>query len=141
MTARIVRAEIWDRPIDPQIITAEVTEDKAGAIVTFTGVVRNHDDGRAVTDIDYSAHPTAARVIGEILGDIAGREGAHAISCVHRTGHLTVGDVAMVAVVAASHRAQAFSTVALLVDEVKRRLPVWKKQQFPDGTHEWTGSA
>lgn len=139
--ARIIRAEISEDPVDEHAIIAEVSDDKAGAIVTFTGAVRNHDQGRGVTSIEYSSHPTAPEILREIVEEIAQREGIHAISCVHRVGHVKVGENAMVAVVAASHRSQGFEAAADLVDEIKAHLPVWKKQQFPDGSHEWTGLA
>ncbi|MDO5048754.1 MAG: molybdenum cofactor biosynthesis protein MoaE [Actinomycetaceae bacterium] len=139
--ARIIRAGISSDPVDEHVISAEVQDDRAGAIVTFTGAVRNHDQGRGVTSIEYSSHPTAPQIMREILTEIGMREGVHAVSCVHRVGHVSVGQNAMVAVVAASHRSQAFSAVSDLVDEVKERLPVWKKQHFPDGSHEWTGIA
>lgn len=137
--ARIIRAEISSEPIDENVIANEVTDDRAGAIVTFNGVVRNHDQGRGVTSIEYSSHPSAPDILREILEEIGERDGVHAVTCVHRGGHVKVGENAMVAVVAASHRSQAFSAISDLVDEVKDRVPVWKKQHFPDGTHEWTG--
>lgn len=139
MTARIVRAEVSAQPLDAAGLTALTDDDRAGAVVTFTGVVRNHDLGQPVDAIDYTSHPQADRIIAEIADDLAGREGVHAICLVHRIGHLEVGDLALVAVVAAEHRSQAFTTTADLVDEVKRRLPIWKKQLFSDGHSEWTG--
>lgn len=139
--ARVIRAEISSEPIDENVIAGEVVDDRAGAIVTFNGVVRNHDQGRGVTSIEYSSHPSAPEILREILEEIGARDGVHAVSCVHRVGHVAVGENAMVAVVAASHRSQAFSAISDLVDEVKDRLPVWKKQRFPDGSHEWTGIA
>lgn len=139
MTAKITRAEISDTPLDPATLTAETAHDAAGAVVTFAGVVRNHDLGQAVDSIEYSSHPQAPQIIAELAAEFTGREGVRAISLVHRVGHLQIGDLAMVAVVAAEHRAQAFSATSDLVDEVKKRLPVWKKQHFSDGHTEWTG--
>lgn len=115
-----------------------VADDQAGATVTFTGVVRNHDHGRSVTSIEYVGHPSAATVIAEVAGEFTDREGVHVIAIEHRVGTLAVGDLAMVAAVSASHRGQAFGTCSDLVDRIKERLPIWKHQQFTDGSAEWS---
>lgn len=113
-------------------------------MVSFTGVVRNHDGGRAVDRIEYSCHPKAGEVIGAIAAAVAadfeGR-GLHRIWVGHRVGELRVGDVAFLVAVSASHRAEAFEACSRLVEDVKRDIPVWKRQVFPDGTHEWSNSA
>lgn len=139
MTAKLIRAEISDQPLDVSALAAEAAHEAAGAVVTFAGVVRNHDLGQAVDSIEYSSHPQAPAIIAEIAAEFTGREGVRAISLVHRVGHLAIGDLAMVAVVAAEHRGQAFSATSDMVDEVKKRLPVWKHQHFSDGHSEWTG--
>ena len=127
----------------------------AGATVTFAGVVRDHDDGRSVAELDYQAHPTAGSVVAEVAADIAARDGVVAVAVTrkdiddaamadavtHRHGLLGVGDVALAAAVSAAHRREAFEACSDLVDEVKRRLPVWKRQVFTDGADEWVGSA
>ena len=119
-----------------------VSEGAAGAVVSFAGVVRNHDDGRGVTSLDYSAHPTAAALVAEVAADVAARtSGVRAVAVSHRVGPLLIGDVALACAVSADHRAEAFAACALLVDEVKRRIPVWKQQRFADGTEEWVGCA
>lgn len=138
---RVVLADVVTTPVDPAHCADLVADDAAGAVVTFGGVVRNHDGGRAVDHIEYSAHPGAAEVVAEVAADVARRFDLDAIAVVHRVGVLRVGDVALAAAVSGAHRQEAFAACAELVEEVKRRLPVWKKQQFPDGTHEWTGSA
>jgi molybdopterin synthase catalytic subunit len=138
---RVVLAEVRDRPIEVAECAAAVDDPAAGAVVTFGGVVRNHDGGRSVTEIEYVGHPTAARVVAEVAADVAARFPVDAVAVVHRVGTLGVGDVALAAAVSAAHRAEAFEATAELVEEVKRRLPVWKRQVFPDGSHEWTGSA
>ncbi|MGH3582114.1 MAG: molybdenum cofactor biosynthesis protein MoaE, partial [Mycobacterium sp.] len=114
----------------------------AGAVVGFVGMVRDHDGGRSVTRLEYSAHPSAHQVISEVAAEIAkSSQGVRAIAVSHRIGALNIGDAALVAAVAADHRAAAFETCALLVDTVKARLPVWKHQLFADGSDEWVGSA
>lgn len=127
---------------------ARAAAGAAGAVVGFVGTVRDHDGGRGVLTLDYSAHPSAPGVLDQVVGEIVARvsdaQGAakvRAVAVSHRIGHLTVGDVAFVVAVAADHRRAAFDLCALLVDEVKAQLPVWKHQHFADGTDEWVGSA
>lgn len=125
-------------PLDAARLAAAVDNQHAGAVVTFTGVVRDHDHGRAVTGIEYVGHPSAQQIIADVTAELAGRVGVHAIAVEHRVGTLAVGDLAMVAAVSASHRAEAFRTCSDLVDLIKQRLPIWKHQQFADGTAEWS---
>jgi molybdopterin synthase catalytic subunit len=105
--------------------------------VVFCGVVREHDHGRSVVSLDYEAHPTAERVLTEIAQEVAADPEVLAIAVSHRSGHLEVGDTALVAAVATAHRHEAFQICGRLVEEVKHRLPVWKRQVFADGTDEW----
>lgn len=138
----VLRADLSELPIDVASHEALVDHSAAGAVVSFAGVVRNHDGGRGVTRLEYSAHPSAAAVLAEVAADVAAAsEGVRAIAVSHRIGVLNIGDAALVAAVSADHRAAAFRTCALLVDTVKERLPVWKHQFFTDGTDEWVGSA
>ncbi|MCI9887043.1 molybdenum cofactor biosynthesis protein MoaE [Micrococcales bacterium 31B] len=112
----------------------------SGALVTFAGVVRNHDHGKGVERLHYEAHPSAAIAITEVAHSVAsrftGRDRVE-IAVAHRVGDLQIGDAALVAVVASPHRKAAFEACALLVDDVKRRVPIWKHQHFSDGTDEW----
>ncbi|BBX86137.1 molybdenum cofactor biosynthesis protein MoaE [Mycolicibacterium aubagnense] len=138
----VLRADLSESPIDVASHEALVDHSAAGAVVSFAGVVRNHDGGRGVTRLEYSAHPSAAEVLAEVAADVAAAsDGVRAIAVSHRIGVLNIGDAALVAAVSADHRAAAFRTCALLVDTVKERLPVWKHQFFRDGTDEWVGSA
>ncbi|MEZ5089172.1 MAG: molybdenum cofactor biosynthesis protein MoaE [Micropruina sp.] len=136
--ARVALAAVDDRPLDVARLAALVSDDRAGATVTFTGVVRNHDAGRAVDGIEYVGHPSADAIIAEVAAEFTGREGVHAIVVAHRVGTLSIGDLALVAMVSASHRAQAFSTCSDLVDLIKQKLPIWKRQVFSDGSSEWS---
>lgn len=141
MTA-VVRAALTDRSIDSTEHEALVSTDAAGAVVVFAGVVRDHDGGRTVTRLDYSAHPSAEETLADVVAEIAADcTGVRAIAVSHRVGTLHIGDAALVAAVAADHRRAAFETCARLVDSVKERLPVWKHQFFADGTDEWVNSA
>jgi molybdopterin synthase catalytic subunit len=119
-----------------------VSHQSAGAIVGFDGMVRDHDGGRGVTRLEYSAHPSAAQVLAETVAEVAEQaSGVRAVAASHRIGVLQIGDAALVVAVAADHRRAAFATCAQLVDAIKARLPVWKHQFFDDGTDEWVGSA
>lgn len=141
MTAAVLRAIVVDAPLDVAEHAELVEHDAAGAVVTFAGVVRDHDGGRAVRGLEYSAHPSAEKVVAEVAADVAARaRGVRAVAVSHRVGRLAIGDVALACAVAADHRREAFETCAELVEEVKRRLPVWKHQSFADGTDEWVNS-
>lgn len=124
-------------PLDPAEHERFVQRDAAGAYVAFRGVVRDHDGGRTVTALEYQGHPTAAAVLADIAAGFATEEGINAIAVSHRVGSLAIGDVALVAAVSAPHRGEAFDVCARLVDEVKHRLPIWKRQVFVDGSDEW----
>jgi molybdopterin synthase catalytic subunit len=140
--AAVLRAAVGEAPLDVAEHAALVDQAAAGAVVTFAGVVRDHDGGRAVRGLEYSAHPTAEKVVAQVAADVAVRAtGVRAIAVSHRIGPLGIGDVALACAVAADHRKEAFAACAELVDEVKRLLPVWKHQLFADGTDEWVGSA
>jgi molybdopterin synthase catalytic subunit len=138
----VLRAQITEEPVDLAELEALVAHGGAGAVVGFAGVIRDHDGGRSVVRLEYSAHPSAQDTLTEVLADVA-REarGVRAVAASHRIGPLVVGDAALVAAVAADHRAAAFETCATLVDTVKARLPVWKHQFFADGSDEWVNSA
>lgn len=142
MNALVLRAELSEQPIALVDHEALVAHRAAGAVVGFVGAVRDHDGGRAVTRLEYSAHPTAAQILAEVADEVARTsQGVRAIAVSHRIGALDIGDAAIVAAVAADHRRAAFESCALLVDTVKARLPVWKHQIFVDGSDEWVGSA
>lgn len=131
-------ARITDVPIDIAALQQEVRSRTSGALVTFEGVVRDHDHGESVASLDYSAHPDAEGMLREICERAAEATGCD-IAAVHRIGHLEIGDVALVAVVASAHRREAFAACGALVDEIKRSVPIWKHQRFADGSTEWVG--
>jgi molybdopterin synthase catalytic subunit len=138
----VLRAELTDKAIELFAHEALVAHEAAGAVVGFAGVVRDHDGGRNVTRLEYSAHPTAQQTLVDVAAEIAAdSQGVRAIAVSHRIGALHIGDAALVAAVAADHRGAAFETCQRLVDTVKARLPVWKHQYFSDGSEEWVGSA
>ena len=138
----VLRAALTEDAIELAEHEALVAHHAAGAVVGFAGVIRDHDGGRTVTRLEYSAHPTAQQTLAEVVAEIAADcHGVRAIAVSHRIGTLRIGDAALVAAVAADHRGAAFDTCELLVDTVKARLPVWKHQFFADGSQEWVGSA
>ncbi|MGV9801882.1 molybdenum cofactor biosynthesis protein MoaE [Mycobacterium sp. NPDC003449] len=142
MSATVIRVDLTEEPLSLTGYEALVAHEAAGAVVGFAGVVRDHDGGRPVTRLEYSAHPTARQTLEDVAAEIAADSaGVRAIAVGHRIGALRIGDAALVAAVAADHRRAAFETCARLVDTVKERLPVWKHQHFADGTDEWVGSA
>jgi molybdopterin synthase catalytic subunit len=134
-------SQVTEETLDLQAHLTAVSDPAAGATVSFSGVVRDHDDGRGVTELEYHAHPTATSVVAQVAAEIAARDGVIAVAVSHRIGLLRVGDVALAAAVSAAHRREAFAGCSDLVDEVKRRLPVWKRQVFVDGSDEWVGTA
>jgi molybdopterin synthase catalytic subunit len=132
-----VIVQITDQPLDLAAHEAAVADPRAGAVVSFQGVVRDHDHGRGVVSLDYEGHPSAADVLREVAEEVAQDPDVFAVAVSHRVGALKVGDVALVAAVSTAHRAAAFAACARLVDEAKARLPIWKRQVFTDGTDEW----
>jgi molybdopterin synthase catalytic subunit len=128
---------VTTEPLDLAAHEAAVAGPRAGAVVSFQGVVRDHDHGRSVTKLEYEGHPTAEAVLREVVAEIATDPDVYAVAVSHRVGPLEIGDVALVAAVSTAHRAAAFAACARLVDEVKARLPIWKHQIFADGTDEW----
>ena len=133
-----VSALISDEPLDRAALEAFVTSTADGAVVTFEGVIRDHDHGSGVSALDYEAHPDAEAFLREVCTEIAAESGVR-VAAAHRIGHLVVGDVALIASVAAPHRADAFAACARLIDLIKERVPIWKRQHLDDGVSEWVG--
>jgi molybdopterin synthase catalytic subunit len=150
----VVHAVLSAEPISVEQAIAAVESDTAGAVVSFSGVVRNHDGGKQVSRLSYSAHPTAHQVMADVVAGLvaehsvpaagaAGAEEQHPpvrIWAAHRIGMLEIGDPALVCAVSAAHRGQAFEVCAELVDRIKAQVPIWKEQFFADGTVEWVGA-
>lgn len=135
---RIAIARVTEEPLSMSEHAVAVADQTCGAAVTFAGVVRDHDHGRAVTELHYEGHPSAEDVLTRVVAEVAR---AHpeivAFAASHRIGRLRVGDTALAVAVASPHRAAAFAGCALLVEAIKRELPVWKHQLFADGSDEW----
>ena len=133
-------ARVLEEPITVDACADAVESIHAGAVVTFAGAVRDHDEGRGVTWLRYSAHPSAEAVIAEVAASVAAAHPGTRIAALHRVGELGLGDVALACAVASAHRAEAFAACSALVDEIKNRVPIWKEQGFTDGTTEWVAA-
>lgn len=132
--------EITDQPLDVAAVQASVLGTATGGICLFVGTVRDHDQGRDVATLGYSAHPTAVDRLREVATAVAERFDASAVAAVHRVGELSVGDLAVVVAVATAHRDGAFTACRALIDELKATVPIWKHQTFRDGNEEWVGT-
>lgn len=132
--------DVRDVPLDVAEVLAAVQDAAAGGVNLFVGVVRDHDHGSPVVQLEYSAHPTALERLTEVAAEVAEEFDAIAVAAVHRTGVLAIGDLAVVSAVSAAHRDQAFAASRALIDRLKERVPIWKHQVFADGTDEWVGS-
>jgi molybdopterin synthase catalytic subunit len=127
-------------PIDAAEVLAAVEDAGAGGVVSFTGLVRDVDGGRAVTALEYEAHPGAQDAPRAVAEAVASDLPVVAVAALHRTGLLQVGDVAVVVAAAAPHRGEAFEAARRLIDDLKREVPIWKRQVFADGVEEWVGT-
>ncbi|MBD3752486.1 MAG: molybdenum cofactor biosynthesis protein MoaE [Micrococcales bacterium] len=143
MTEHAVRiARISDVPLDLAAHIAAVSDPTVGGIATFIGTVRDHDPGAhgEVTLLEYSSHPDAERILGEIAAScLAETDAECAIAVTHRIGKLAVGDLAVVVAVSSAHRAPAFEVCRALIERIKTDLPIWKRQHEHDGTASWVG--
>ena len=98
-----MHAKISDEPLNVAKVVSLVSDDRSGAVVTFTGVVRNHDGGQSITAIDYSAHPHATQILADLVEQCATRDGVHGVAAEHRIGHVEVGGTAMVVALSLIH--------------------------------------
>lgn len=131
---------LTDAPIDASRLTAQVHDPSRGGIASFLGLVRSHHQGRAVLRLEYSAYPEmaeaeCARVVAE-----AETRWPVRVALQHRTGTLELGEVAVAVVVGGGHREEAFAACRFVIEELKRRVPIWKREHFADGAVEWVGA-
>jgi molybdopterin synthase catalytic subunit len=134
-------ADVREAALSVDEVRAAVADPSAGGIALFLGVVRNHDHGRDVTGLSYSAHPSAAAELAMVAEKVAASHDVLAVAVTHRTGELAIGDLAVVAAVAARHRGEAFRACEQLINELKATVPIWKHQFFASGGSEWVNSA
>lgn len=133
-------SEVRETPLSIDEVFDAVRDPAAGGVVLFVGVVRDHDEGRDVTALDYSAHPSADARLRAVADDVATDDGVIALAAVHRVGDLEIGDLAVVVAVAAAHRAEAFAAGRRLIDDLKATVPIWKHQTFTAGDAVWVGA-
>lgn len=136
---RVALVDIRDDPLSLDEVSAAVRRAGHGALVTFTGIVRDHDGGRSVTALTYSAHPSATDLLATSCARIAQAHPDVVVAALHRTGELDLGDLAVVLAVGSAHRGQAFDAARHLIDDLKSTVPIWKHQVFGDGSDEWVG--
>ncbi|MGH7653832.1 MAG: molybdenum cofactor biosynthesis protein MoaE [Gemmatimonadaceae bacterium] len=134
----MMRTAIVTRPIDVAALIAEVSSVACGAVSVFLGTVREVNDARAVTGMEYTAYgPMAARELANIADEAGERCGGVAIAAEHRTGELGLGEVSVAIVAAHAHRAPALDATRYVIEEIKKRVPIWKREHYADGTREW----
>lgn len=137
-----MRFSISDQPLDLAALRGEVPDVRAGAFVCFEGWVRNRNDGKPVQSLEYEAYLELAEREGRhILAEASARFDLLDAICVHRVGHLHLGDLAVWTGVTAQHRAAAFDACRYIIDEVKARVPIWKKEHYTDGATQWINCA
>ena len=133
MSARVVES-----PIDVAALMARVADASCGATAVFVGTVRDVNDGRAVSGIDYTAYTEmAVREMERIVAEAVDGFGAPRIAIEHRVGYLELGEASVAIAVAHPHRGPALDAVRYVIEELKKRVPVWKREHYVDGTREW----
>ncbi len=129
--------EITSKPIDVPTLLKAVHTLHSGAVDCFIGTVRNHSHGKRVKSLEYTSYiPMAEKLMAEIEAEMRTRWILHEIALVHRIGSLAIGDVAVATVVSSSHRKEAFEACRFAIDEIKAKVPIWKKEEFEEG-HVW----
>lgn len=132
--------DIRTEPLSVDEVLAATSDPAAGGHCVFVGTVRDSDSGRAVDELGYTSHPSAADELRTVAETVAGRHHVTAIAAVHRVGDLSIGDPAVVVAASSMHRDAAFEACRDLIDTVKTSVPLWKHQRFSDGTATWVGS-
>lgn len=131
-------AEITRDPIDPTAILSRVGAEEDGAVLLFLGIVRDHNDGRSVTGMEYQAYTEMAEeVLRELADEVARRWETDRIAIVHRIGSLDVGEASVAIAVSTPHRAEAYEASRYVIEEIKVRLPIWKREHYVDGERRW----
>jgi molybdopterin synthase catalytic subunit len=132
--------DIRETALDPAEVLDALADVAAGGITLFVGAVRDQDQGKPVTGLDYSAHPSAMARLREVCEAVAERYDVLGVAAVHRVGRLGLGDAAVIVATAAGHRGEAFEASRALIDDLKATVPIWKHQLFTDGSDEWVGT-
>jgi molybdopterin synthase catalytic subunit len=131
-------ALVTEDPIDPARMLSGALSPADGAALLFWGVVREQNDGRAVSQLEYSAYaPMAEREMLRIADEARARFGTGAIHVVHRVGRLEIGEASVAIAVASPHRGEAYEASRYVIEQLKQRVPVWKREGYVDGDTEW----
>ena len=137
--AETVLCDVREQALSVDEVLEAVRHPQCGGIALFVGVVRDHDHGAEVSALEYSAHPSVVAELRRVCEEVARRHAVTRLAAVHRTGHLEVGETAVVVAVSAAHRGEAFTACRDLIDTLKSTVPIWKHQRFGDGSDEWVG--
>ena len=132
--------DLRETPLDVAEVLAALDDAESGGLTLFVGRVRDHDGGKGVVGLDYSAHPTALDRLRDVAAKVAAEHDVQGVAAVHRVGSLGIGDIAVIVATTASHRGDAFAASRALIDTLKAEVPVWKHQRFADGSDEWVGT-
>ena len=132
--------DIREQALDAQEVLDALADQASGGITLFVGAVRDHDQGKGVTGLEYSAHPSALDRLREVCEEVAHTYDVQAVAAVHRVGVLALGEAAVVVATSAAHRGEAFEASRALIDRLKETVPIWKHQRFDDGSDEWVGT-
>ena len=133
---------ITDQVIDLQTFLSAGSPPSCGAAVSFTGMVRNHDHGRAVKSLYYDCYRSMAeKMIQVLIEETEKKWGVEKVQVAHRIGHLEIGEVAVAITVSSAHRAEAFEACRFMIEKIKQQVPIWKKEVFEDGMSEWVSCA
>ncbi len=138
MTVRLL--DVRDTPLSVDEVLAAVADPAAGGTALFIGTVRDHDEGRPVSQLGYSAHPSVLDALRVVADRVVATHAPIALAAVHRVGDLEIGEIAVVVAVASAHRGDAFDAARQLIDDLKHEVPIWKRQRFHDGDSEWVGA-
>lgn len=129
---------ITDQDIDYTAITERVRSNECGAVVLFMGTVREMTGDRQTVALDYEAYPEmATKMMEQLIAETREQWSVHSIAMEHRTGHLALGEISVAIAVSSPHRPQAFEAGRFLIDRLKQIVPIWKKENWSDGTTEW----
>jgi molybdopterin synthase catalytic subunit len=125
-------------PLDIAVLLKDAHHPGAGAVVLFSGEVRDNNRGRAVAYLEYESYrPLAAKMIGEILREARDKWALHIAIARHRTGIVAIGETAVVVITASAHRSEAYAANRYIIDRIKHEVPIWKCEYFADGSHAW----
>ncbi len=132
--------DLRETPLDVIEVVDALADDTSGGLTLFVGRVRDHDGGRSVLGLDYTAHPTALERMADVCRRVVEQYDVHGVAALHRVGTLAIGDAAVVVATTGAHRGEAFDASRTLIDTLKAEVPIWKHQRFGDGGDEWVGS-